>query len=167
MEIRDRTGFDSFHKKIRKPFYLYFYMLFKLPVAFFCGVRLYGISHQRCYVSIKLNWLTKNPFKSMYFACLTMAAEFSSGLLAMGYCYGKDPQISMLVTHLEATFHKKAVGKIMFRCADGDFLARNIESVLRHGQATRYETTTYGEDEADNMVATIKITWSFKAKTKV
>jgi hypothetical protein len=166
MEIRDTSGFEAFERKLRNPIYLYAFMLFKLPTAFFCGVTLMGVSEKYCHASIKLKWFTKNPFKSIYFACLAMAAEFSTGVLAMGYCYGKDPKVSMLVTRMEASFHKKATGRIIFQCKDGESIARCIENVIRHGKSSYTETVSYGYDEAEDIVATFRITWSFKATAK-
>ena len=40
------------------------FLLFKLPSAFFCGVRLKLLSKERAVVTVGLNFLNKNPFKS-------------------------------------------------------------------------------------------------------
>ena len=43
----------------------------------------------------------------MYFACQAMAAEMSTGLLAMGYIDSHSQEISMLVLDLSCKFTKK------------------------------------------------------------
>ena len=56
-------------------------------------------------VLMKYKWLNTNPFRSVYFACLQMAAEFSTGIICMAYlkgtnkknehsCFRKQSQIS-------------------------------------------------------------------------
>jgi hypothetical protein len=45
------------------------------------------------------------------FACLAMAAEMSTGVLAMAHVYKRKPAISMLVVKMEAEYFKKATGK--------------------------------------------------------
>ena len=59
------------------------FLLFKLPSAFFCGVRTKEINESNCVVSVKHRWINQNPFKSMYFAVQAMAAELSTGALVM------------------------------------------------------------------------------------
>ena len=76
----------------------------KLPAAYFCGIRVRYTDETKCAVTVPFKWLTKNPFRSTYFACLSMAAEMSTGVLAMGHVYKKDPEVSMLVTKIEANF---------------------------------------------------------------
>lgn len=46
-------------------------------------------------------------FRSTYFACLAMAAEMSTGALAMAHLYHSDPPVSMLVVKLESEYFKK------------------------------------------------------------
>lgn len=164
MARRDMTQFDKFRNKIRNPFYLLFFMFTKLPSAFFAGLRIQGMTDHACYVTIKHKWFTKNPFKSIYFACLGMAAELSTGVLAMAYCYGKNPAVSMLVTKVESTFSKKARGKITFKCDDGERMAVAIEDTIRNGKPATINAYAYGKDKEGDLVATFIITWSFRSK---
>jgi hypothetical protein len=164
MDGRDMTQFDKFRFKIRNPLFFLFFMFTKLPSAFFAGLRIHGLTENACYVTIRHKWFTKNPFKSIYFACLGMAAELSTGVLAMAYCYGKKPAVSMLVTKIEATFSKKAKGKITFKCEDGERMATAIEDTIRHGKAATVNAYAYGKDEAGDEVARFIITWSFRSK---
>ncbi|MCH1548000.1 MAG: thioesterase, partial [Flavobacteriaceae bacterium] len=55
------------------------FLLFDLPSAFFCGVRLTHLDNNNCNVIIKHSWFNKNPFKSIFWAAQGMAAELSTG----------------------------------------------------------------------------------------
>ena len=65
------------------PFKLNAFMFFKLPSAFWCGVRAKSISAEVCQTSVKHRWFNQNPFNSMYFTVQAMAAEFTTGALVM------------------------------------------------------------------------------------
>src|SRR5881227_3751075 len=93
------------------------FLLRKLPAAFFSGVRIEAASIEQCTVSVPYNWSTKNPFHSTYFACLSMAAELSTGVLAMAAVYGRKPAVSLLVVEMNSRFLKKATGKTRFTCS--------------------------------------------------
>src|SRR6476469_6351731 len=92
------------------------FLLRKLPAAFFSGVRIEGATAERCTTFVPYTWRTQNPFRSTYFACLSMAAELSTGALAMAAVYGRKPALSFLITGLEGQFHKKATSKTRFTC---------------------------------------------------
>ena len=79
------------------PFKLNTYTFFKLPAAFWSGVRVKSISAETCMVSVKLGWFNQNPFKSIYFAVQAMAAEFTTGALVMFHIKASKQNISMLV----------------------------------------------------------------------
>ena len=95
------------------------YTVFKLPSAFFCGVRTKYIDDEKCVVTVRHRWINQNPFKSMFWAVQGMAAEFSTGALMIGKIQESGKSISMLVTANNAIFTKKATGKITFTCSDG------------------------------------------------
>src|SRR4030095_5696396 len=94
----------------RSPVKFRMFLLSKLPSAYFSGVRILEISEKECKVTVPYKWFSKNPFRSTYFACLSMAAEMSTGTLAMIHTYGREPRVSMLVVRLEGEFLKKATG---------------------------------------------------------
>jgi hypothetical protein len=50
------------------PLKLNIFLFFKLPSAFWSGVRVKSISKEQCIVTVKHRWFNQNPFKSMYFA---------------------------------------------------------------------------------------------------
>ena len=137
----------------------------KLPAAYFCGIRVRYTDETKCAVTVPFKWLTKNPFRSTYFACLSMAAEMSTGVLAMGHVYKKDPEVSMLVTKMEANFFKKATGTVTFISEDGKRIAAMIKEAMSSGKGTSVNTYSTGKDKAGETIAEFMVTWSFKVKT--
>ena len=151
-------------KILNSPFKLKLFMLAKLPMGFLAGLKIETINLETSIVSIRYGYLTKNPFRSIYFACLAMAGELASGSLGLLYTYKSKPTVSMLVVNMEATFSKKAVGKIYFTCSDGLLIQSAIEESKRTGEGKTVIAKSIGKDETGVEVAVFSITWSFKAK---
>ena len=137
----------------------------KLPVAYFSGIRVRYTDENKCAVTVPFKWFTKNPFRSTYFACLSMAAEMSTGVLAMGHIFKKDPEVSMLVTKIEANFFKKATGTITFISEDGKRIASMVSEAMASGKSTSINTYSTGKNKAGDTIAEFVVTWSFKVKT--
>ena len=109
----------NFLQLINNPFRVRLFLFLKLPSAFFSGVRVLTADEKICAVSVPYKWFSKNPFKSTYFACLSMAAEMSTGVLAMAHLYNRIPAVSLLVLKVQGNFNKKAVSRIVFICEEG------------------------------------------------
>ena len=88
------------------PFGINLYTFFNLPSAWWCGVRVKKITKKYCSTKVNLNWINKNPFKSMFWAIQGMAAELSTGVLIMQASKSFKCDISMLVINNKATFTK-------------------------------------------------------------
>lgn len=155
---------ERFIRLIQHPLKFPLFLLMKLPSAFFCGVRVKAISKETATVTVPYRWLTQNPFKSTYFACLAMAAEMSTGLLAMMHTYQRNPAISMLVVGLQANYYKKATDITSFVCEDGETISRVISEAIRTGEATSVKAKATGTNQQGELVAEFFIEWSFKQK---
>ena len=92
------------------PLKLNIFLFFKLPSAFWSGVRVKSISKEQCVVTVKHRWFNQNPFKSMYFAVQAMAAELTTGALVMMQIKKSGKNISMLVANNNSNFSKKTIG---------------------------------------------------------
>ena len=141
------------------------FLLKKLPSAFFCGVRIRRAAAETAVVSVPYSWLTTNPFRSTYFACLAMAAEMSTGVLAMAHVYRKSPAISMLVVGLDSVYHKKAVGLTTFTCMDGHLFEDAIRVATVSGVPQSVTATSTGTNAANEKIATFRVTWSFRVRS--
>ncbi len=154
----------QFKERILHPFKGSMFLLLKLPAAYFSGVRVMELDSNKASVSVHYNWFSKNPFRSTYFACLAMAAELSSGLLAMLQVYHRKPSVSMLVVKMEAEFYKKAKGRTVFTCENGKELEHIVESCIHDGLSRTFISKATGTDSHGDLIAEFMITWSFKAK---
>ena len=142
------------------------FLFSKLPSAFCAGVRLSSVDENKTVVTVPYKWFSQNPFRSTYFACLAMAAEMSTGLLAMMHTYKTDPAISMLVVGLEATYYKKATCITYFTCDAGKEISDTIAEAIRTGEGRSVKAKSVGTNKDGELVATFFITWSFKAKAQ-
>ena len=154
---------QAFRRQVLTPFKLRLFMLRQLPLAWLAGLRLVALTPEAATVTIRYKYLTQNPFRSIYFAALAMAAELASGIQAMMHTQGGGP-VSMLVVGMQAEFTKKAVGLISFTCPDGAGIAEAIVASRATGEGRTVVCTSTGRDEAGEVVATFRVTWSFRAK---
>ena len=139
--------------------------MYKLPAAFFSGVKMRKINEEKCITSVPYKWLTQNPFRSTYFASLAMAAEMSTGALALSNVYKRTPPISMLLTKIEATYFKKATGTIFFICEQAKEIASVIDEAANSGEGKNIIAKSIGKNKTGEIVAEFLFTWSFKTKS--
>jgi hypothetical protein len=137
-----------------------------LPMGFIAGLRVKECTYDRCSITVPYKWLNQNPFSSTYFAVLAMAAEMSSGMIAMMHTHRSKPSISMLVTNLEAEFVKKATGLTTFTCENGKDILQIIEESITTGEGRTLKCTAIGKSDSGEVIAKFIVTWSFKARTK-
>lgn len=156
----------AFIKLMRHPVKFRMFLFTKLPAAYFAGVRVREVDEKRCVVTVPYKWLSQNPFRSTYFACLSMAAEMSTGSLAMAHLYKINPPVSMLVVKVESEYFKKAVGRTSFVCEDGKLFERAIEETIATAEARTVKARSLGTNKEGELVAEFFITWSFKVKSK-
>ena len=154
----------SYLKKVNNSFLYRLFLMAKLPIAWISGLKVIKVTAESAQISIRYKYLNQNPFKSMYFACQAMAAEMSTGLLAMGYIDSHSQEISMLVLDLSCKFTKKSVGKIKFVCEDGLLVKDAIQKAVDFNEGAMCEMTSRGYDEQGDCVSTFNILWSFKTK---
>ncbi|MDQ3278397.1 MAG: DUF4442 domain-containing protein [Bacteroidota bacterium] len=154
----------AFFAMAANPIKLKLYLLKNLPAAYFSGLKVVQANPQECIVSVPYTWFTKNPFRSTYFACLSMGAELSTGILAMAAIYGQKQSVSMLVTGMESQFYKKAKGTVLFHCPDGEKIASAIEAAIGTGTGQEVKIQSKGKNDTGELIAEFLFTWSFKVK---
>jgi len=151
--------------KLTNPFLLMLYMFFKLPMGFLAGLRVREMSDKKAVVSVPFKRRNKNPFKSVYFAVQSMAAEMSTALGCMLAVDGHSPSVAFIIVDLQASFSKKAIDRIYFTCEEThkafDAVARCIET----GEATQTTFETIGKMKDGTEVARFEFTWSFKQRS--
>ena len=162
MDIESKR-IKKFIKKVKGWKFIVFLFL-KLPMAFIAGLRIQEVSFEKAIVTTPFSFWNKNPFKSIYFAVLAMAAELSTGILALMHVDKKNKKISMLVIGMESKFYKKATTKIKFICENGNEISDVINKALATREGEIVIANSKGYDENGICVAEFNITWSFKAK---
>jgi hypothetical protein len=149
---------------VNSPSKMALYMLTRLPSAWFAGVRVKTVKPEYAEITVPFKWFSQNPFRSTYFACLSMAAEMSTGLLALMNIHKVQPPVSMLVLKVHGNYHKKATGKTTFRCDDGLAIKDAVEKAMATGEGVTIETISKGYNEKQELVADFSIVWTFKSK---
>ena len=155
---------QDFIKLMKHPVKFRMFLFTKLPAAYIAGVRVREVDEKKCVATVPYKWLSQNPFRSTYFACLSMAAELSTGALAMAHLYKINPPVSMLVVKVESEYFKKATGRTSFVCEDGELFQKTIEETIATGEPKTLRAKSVGTNKEGEIVAEFYITWSFKAK---
>jgi hypothetical protein len=146
------------------PLKLNVFLFFKLPSAFWSGIRVKSMSKEQCMVTVKHRWFNQNPFKSMYFAVQAMAAELTTGALVMMQIKKSGNNISMLVANNNSNFSKKATGRITFTCNDGHLIEEAIKQTIATGEGQTIWMKSVGVNEKREQVSEMNFEWSIKLK---
>ena len=146
------------------PRQLNLFSFFKLPSAWICGVRVKSIDRDQCTVSVRHRWINQNPFKSMFWAVQGMAAELSTGALVVGYIRDSGKNISMLVANNNASFTKKATGRISFKCNDGLAVKKAIDRAIETGEGQTVWMQSIGTNKNGVEVSSFNFEWTLKVK---
>jgi len=145
-------------------FKLHLFLLLQLPTAFFSGVRIKSLQENVCITSVKHRWINQNPFGSIYFAVLAMAAELSTGTLVLQKIKASNKKVSMLVTHQKSTFLKKAKGRINFTCMDGGLIDEALNKSIETSEGVSFWMKSIGIDEENEVVTEMEFEWSFESE---
>ncbi len=154
----------DFKKLANNPFRLNLFFIKHMPMGLLNGLRILELDENHARVSVPYNYLTKNPFRSLYFAVQSMAAELSSGAMAIAEVKAAPRPVSMLVFDMDAKFTKKAQSKVIFTCNDGPAIRRAVKETLETGEGRTVKITSIGVDQEGNQVSEFHFTWTFKAK---
>ena len=139
--------------------------MFKLPAAYFTGVRTKVLNDNSCVVTVKHRWVNQNPFKSMFWAVQGMAAELTTGALVMQKIRESDKRISMLVASNNASFTKKATGLITFRCDEGIKINDAIAKAIETGEGQTVWLNANGVNTDGVEVSSFNFEWTLKVKS--
>ena len=142
------------------------FLFFKLPSAYWTGVRLRSISDTTATTTVRHKWVNQNPFRSMYFAVQAMAAELSTGALVMKKISESGQHISMLVAQNNSVFVKKATGKISFTCNEGHLLDEAIQKAIETQEGVTVWMKSVGVDEKGDEVSVFNFEWTLKVRVK-
>ena len=140
------------------------FTFFKLPAAWWTGVRVSKINDTSCEVSVRHRWINQNPFGSMFWAVQGMAAELTTGLLIMKGIKESNAKVSMLVLNNNANFSKKATGRITFSCTQGAEITQLMDELIKSGTPKTIWMESVGTDEAGDVVSRFNFEWTLIVK---
>ncbi|WP_138433862.1 DUF4442 domain-containing protein [Winogradskyella algicola] len=143
------------------------FLMFKLPAAYFTGVRTKSLDNTTCVVTVKHRWINQNPFNSMFWAVQGMAAELTTGALVMKKIKESGKKISMLVANNNATFTKKATGRITFTCKEGHKIDEAIRKAIETGEGQTVWLSANGVNTDGVEVSSFNFEWTLKVKSTI
>ena len=165
-DITLTTEQEKFRKKMLNPFFFRFFTMTQVPAGAIAGMKLTSLDVNQCQTTLPFKFLNKNPFKSIYFAVQSMAAELSTASLALLAITGKKPSIAFIIVDLEAQFSKKATGKVTFTCENGKEVFEAVEACISTGEARVVKMKTVGRMKDGTVVSEFYFSWSFKQRKK-
>jgi len=137
-----------------------------LPMGLISGIRLIHLDEKKSVSEVPFRWCNKNPFKSMYFAVQSMAAELSTAAPALMALKGNDANVAYIIVDLKAEFFKKAQSKVTFSCLDYDKFNNAISQLSQPDDTVTVTAKSVGKDADNNQVALFYFTWSFKVRSR-
>jgi len=170
MEIIEKRGLSSAQEKFRKNMlngWLFrSYALMQVPMGWIAGMKLLVLNPEKAVSTLPFKWLSKNPFKSMYFAVQSMAAELSTAGLALLAIEGQKPSIATIIIDMDGEFPKRATERVYFTCVDGEKVFAAIEACKASGEAVSARLKTEGKMKDGTLVSVFHFTWSFKPRSR-
>ena len=164
--MADSAKVEKLRKRMLSPWAMRMFFLAKLPLALMAGLRIRHLDASKCEVSVPFGWRSQNPFRSIYFAALAMAAELSTGAPAMASAESADESVAMLIVGLKADFDKKADGLTTFVCDQVDRFDAAIAETVETGEGVTVDVDTIGYLANGEVAARFTFTWSFKRRRK-
>lgn len=161
-----RPAVERIRRRMLNPFTMRAFLLTKLPLALFAGLRVRYLTTERCDVSVPYGWRTTNPFRSTYFAALGMAAEMSTGALALLAVESTRGSVATLIVGMRAEFDKKATGITRFTCEEGPALFEAVRRAIETGEPATAEVETVGRMPDGTIIARFTFLWSFKERVR-
>jgi len=106
----------------------------RVPMLLMLGPRVERLDDERCEVSIRLRWRSRNHVGSMYFGALCAGADLAGGLAAARRIRDRHPKVSLIFADVQAQFLKRADGDVRFACADGSRIAAAVAQADEGGE---------------------------------
>lgn len=160
----DDARIDQIRKRMLSPIAMRAFFAAKLPLALFAGLRVRKLNRERCVTTVPYSWRTTNPFRSTYFAAQSMAAELSTGALALLAAESAGAPVATLILDMSATFEKKATKEAHFTCEDGEAVFAAVAETVRTGEPATARMETVGRMADGTVVSRFTFTWSFKRR---
>jgi len=154
----------SFNHKLAasllKPWKLRLWMLKSLPMGLLSGMVIESLDENGCKVMLKDRRWIRNPFRSVFWAVMGMAAELSTGALVYTYVSGSN--IKYILIGMKGEFFKKVRGKSFYFCRSGLDVLRKLNSLENPGDTCTVILPVTAYDQAGQTVAEFQFYWQLK-----
>ena len=147
-------------KRLSTPWKLRLWMLTKLPMGLLSGMYIKSLDEDRCEVVLKERWWLTNPFGSVFWAVMGMAAELSTGALVFAHAKGRN--VKFILVGVEGEFFKKVKGKSYYFCETGSDVLRSIEQIVNPNDTSVVILPVTARDEAGQLLAEFRFRWQLK-----
>jgi len=138
---------------------LRFWMASHLPMGMLTGMRIHSIDENGCVVVLKERWWIRNPFGSVFWAVMGMAAELSTGALVYVYAV---KGVKFILVGVEGTFFKKVKGKSYYFCQAGPEILRLTEQMQDAGDSGEVIMPVQVKDAGDQLLAEFSFRWQLR-----
>lgn len=136
------------------------WMARRLPMGLLSGMVIESLNENGCTVVLKDRPWIRNPFGSVFWAVMGMAAEMSTGVIIYAYLSGTNTKYILI--GVECTFLKKLRGKSFYFCPSGKDVLRNLQTLENPGDTCTVQLPVTAHDQAGQTVAEFKFNWQFK-----
>jgi len=135
-------------------------MLSKLPMGLLTGMVIESLDENGCKVVLKDRFWIRNPFGSIFWAVMGMAAEMSTGALIYAYVSGSNTKY--ILTGMKSEFLKKLRGKSFYFCRAGQEMRQYLSSLENPGEAITVILPVTAFNLAGQTVAEFQFYWQLK-----
>jgi len=155
---------EAVRRRLLRPWNFRLYLWARLPLAACAGLSLRRLDDTGCTVALPGGWRTQNPFRSMYFAAQSMAAEMSTGAPAMMLAEGASASVSMLVREVRGVFTRRIQGEAEFTFEDLAGMREAVDRAVATGESESFVARSVGRNRDGGAASEFEITWSFKRR---
>lgn len=148
---------------LRNKWKLRWWMLRRLPMGLASGMYISELDETHCTVILQDRWWIRNPFNSVFWAVMSMAAELSTGALV--FTYARQLKVQFILVGFEAKFLKKVKGKSFYFCHAGKEVERAISNNMNNSAPSIIILPVLAQDESGQVLAEFKCYWQLRKPT--
>ena len=153
-------------QKFKMTLFIRYFGLTKVPMIFYCRPKVIEISPDSVTVKIPLLRRNKNHVGSMYLGALSVGADITSAMLALGIIKKSDKKIIPIFKDFHADYYKRAEGDVHFICNEGVKIKKMLKEVVDNNLRINEKiiVNAYVPNKlGDEVVAKFSLTLSLKA----
>lgn len=155
---------EALRRRILNPWGFRLYLLGRLPLAAFAGLRLVRLDAGGCEVALPGGWRTRNPFGSAYFAAQCMAAEMSTGAPALVLARGASTSVALIVVEIRASFTRRVLGESRFVFTEMAEMKAAVDRAVAQDEPVTYTARPIVRGADGAVASEFAVTWSFKRR---